>query len=157
MCLVILIGVLLAIAPRPAAAGDAEELARLQRDYADVLALSGTARDELLAFARLLRKQPGMAIDFTHLDPPQHCLSTGGDMLHIADDPSAKVPLAYLHPAKPLVDAGLDVTKLPVEPETSAELEGGTGYYYPAGGRIEPFHGRALGTPMIVRTVKGAR
>jgi hypothetical protein len=157
MHLVILIGVLIAMEPRLAAAGDADELARIQRDYADVLALSGTARDELLAFARLLRKQPAMAIDFTHLDAPQYCLNTGGDMLHVAADPSARVSLAYLHTAKPLVDAGLDVTKLPVEPETSAELEGNTWYYYPGSGRIEPFHGRSLGTPMIVRTVKGVR
>ena len=64
-------------------------------------------------------------------------------MLHVADDPSAKIPLAYLHPAKRLVEAGLDVTKLPVEPETSAELAGDTWYYYPAGGRTEPFHGKA--------------
>jgi hypothetical protein len=153
----LIIGWSIAMAPRPAAAGEADELARIQKDYADVLALSGTARDELLAFARLLRKQPAMAIDFTHLDVPQHCLNTGADMLHVADDPSAKVPLAYLHPAKPLVDAGLDVTKLPVEPETSAELQGDTWYYYPASGRIEPFHGRALGTPMVIRTVKGIR
>jgi len=136
-----------------ATAGDADELARIKKDYADVLALSGTARDELLAFARLLHKQPAMAIDFSHLETPQHCLNTGGDMLHVADDPSAKIPLAYIHPAKRLVEAGLDVTKLPIEPETSAELAGDTWYYYPASGRTEPFHGKALGTPMIIRTV----
>lgn len=151
---VIVLGLVMAVVAGPrAAAGEAEELARIQKEYADVLALSGTARDEVLAFARILRKQPAMAIDFTHLDTPQHCFNTGGDMLHVADDPSAKVPLAYLHPAKPLVEAGLDVTKLPVEPQTSAELRGDTWYYYPAGGRTEPFHGKALGTPMIVRTV----
>lgn len=153
----LIIGLSIAMAPRPVAAGEADELARIQKDYADVLALSGTARDELLAFARLLRKQPAMAIDFTHLDVPQHCLNTGGDMLHVADDPSAKVSLAYFHPARPLIDAGLDVTKLPIEPETSAELRGDTWYYYPASGRTEPFHGRALGTPMVIRTVKGVR
>jgi hypothetical protein len=157
MRLAVLIGFLIVMAPHPATSGDADELARIKKDYADALALSGAARDELLAFARLLREQPAMAIDFTHLDTPQHCFNTGGDMLHIADDPSVEVPLAYLHPAKPLVDAGLDVTKLPVEPEASAELKGDTWYYYPAGGRIEPFHGRALGTPMIVRTVQRAR
>jgi len=155
MRLVVLLGFVIAIAPGPhvAAAGEAEELARIKNEYADVLALSGPARDEILAFARVLRKQPAMAIDFTQLEIPQHCFNTGGDMLHVADNPSAKVPLAYLHPAKPLVEAGLDVTKLPVEPETSAELEGDTWYYYPASGRTEPFHGKALGMPMVVRTV----
>jgi hypothetical protein len=155
MRVVILLGFAMAIGlgPWPALASEAEELEKIKKDYADVLSLSGTARDEVLAFARVLRKQPAMAIDFTRLDPPQHCFNTGGDMLHIADNPSAKVSLAYLHPAKPLVDAGLDVTKLPVEPETSAELEGDTWYYYPASGRTEPFHGKALGVPMVVRTV----
>jgi hypothetical protein len=155
MRVVILLGIVIAIAPgmRPAAAGDAEELARIKKEYGDVLALSGVARDEVLAFARVLGKQPAMAIDFTHLETPQHCFNTGGDMLHVADNPSAKIPLAYLHPAKPLVEAGLDVKKLPVEPETSAELEGNTWYYYPASGRTEPFHGKALATPMVVRTV----
>ena len=143
----------LAAAPSITAAGDADELAKIKKDYADVLALSATARDELLSFARLLRKRPGMALDFTHLETPQHCLNTGGDMLHVADDPSVKVPLVYMHPAKPLVEAGLDVTKLAVEPEKSAELEPDRWYYYPAGGRHEPFHGKALGVPMIVRTV----
>jgi hypothetical protein len=36
-----------------------------------------------------------MAIDFTHLEIPQHCFNTGGDMLHVADNPHAKVPLAF--------------------------------------------------------------
>ena len=155
MQLVVVFGLAIAmvLGARSAKAGDADELARIKKDYADVLGLSGTARDEVLAFARLLHRQPAMAIDFTHLDTPQHCLNTGGDMLHVADDPSAKIPLAYLHPAKRLVEAGLDVTKLPVEPETNSELTGDTWYYYPAKGRTEPFHGKALGTPMIIRTV----
>ena len=124
-------------------------------EYADVLALEGTAKAELLAFARILRRNPSMAIDFTHLDEPQHCFNTGGDMLHVADDPAARVSLAYLHPAAPLVEAGLDVTKLPEEPETLAGLAPNTWYYYPGGGRVEPLHGKALGGPMLVRTVGG--
>src|SRR5262249_4050111 len=58
------------------ATGEAEELARIKKDYADALALSSTARDEVLAFARVLRKQPAMAIDFT-LETPQTCFTTG--------------------------------------------------------------------------------
>jgi hypothetical protein len=58
MRLVVLLGCVIAIAsgPRLAAAGDAEKLTRIQNEYADVLALSGTARDEILAFARVLQK-----------------------------------------------------------------------------------------------------
>ena len=41
------------------------ELARIQSEYADVLALQGTAKAELLAIARVLRAKPEMAIDRT--------------------------------------------------------------------------------------------
>lgn len=136
----------------PVAAGDAETLAGIRKEYADVLALTSPARQEILALARILRERPAMAIDFSHLESPQYCLNTGGDMLHIAEDPGAEVPLVYLHPAAPLVAAGLDVSKLPVEPESLKDLKPGTWYYYPAGGRTEPLHGRALGAPMLVRT-----
>jgi hypothetical protein len=89
------VGILLGLFMAIAAGARPRSLARIKKDYADVLALSSTARAEVLAFARVLRKQPAMAIDFTHLETPQHCFNTGGDMLHIADDPSAKIPLAY--------------------------------------------------------------
>ena len=36
----------------------AQELARLKTEYADVLALQGTSREELLAIARILRARP---------------------------------------------------------------------------------------------------
>ena len=41
------------------------ELARIQSEYSDVLALQGTAKAELLAIARVLRAKPEMAIDRT--------------------------------------------------------------------------------------------
>ena len=42
---------------------DTPELARIQSEYSDVLALQGTAKAELLAIARILRAKPEMAID----------------------------------------------------------------------------------------------
>ena len=135
-----------------AASAAADDLTELRREYADVLALSGPAKAEVLALARVLRERRAMAIDFSHLDSPQYCLNSGGDMLHVATDPKSKVPLAYMHPAQPLLAAGLDVSKLRTEPETSAELEPDTWYYYPGGGRVEPLHGKAM-PPMLIRTV----
>src|SRR5438874_1022181 len=44
---------------------NAPELARIQSEYSDVLALQGTAKAELLAIARVLRAKPEMAIDRT--------------------------------------------------------------------------------------------
>jgi len=150
---VIVAAVFLALRPLPVESGEAEDLSALRKEYADVLALDGPAKKEILAIARVLREKGALAIDFTHLETPQHCLNSGGDMLHVADDPQAKIPLAYMHPAEPLVAAGLDVKKLPVEPEADAALEPGKWYYYPAGGRTEPFHGKALPAPMLIRTV----
>ena len=40
-----------------------DELTTLKRDYADVLALEGTSKGEILAIARILRANPEMAID----------------------------------------------------------------------------------------------
>jgi len=40
-----------------------DQLTTLKRDYADVLALEGTSKSEILAIARLLRAKPGIAID----------------------------------------------------------------------------------------------
>ena len=40
---------------------DAPELARIQSEYSDVLALQGTAKAELLAIARVLRAKPEIA------------------------------------------------------------------------------------------------
>lgn len=124
----------------------------IDAEYEDVLALSGTAKREVLALARLLRSRPELAIDFTHLESPQFCLNTGAHMLHLTADPEGKIPLAFLHPAEPLVAAGLDVSKLPIEPEGAMELKPGTWYYYPADGRIEPLHGKPLGVPMLIWT-----
>ena len=41
------------------------ELTALNREYADVLALQGTSKGEILAIARILRANPEMAIDRT--------------------------------------------------------------------------------------------
>ena len=42
-----------------------DELTTLKREYADVLALRGTSKGEILAIARILRANPEMAIDRT--------------------------------------------------------------------------------------------
>src|SRR6266516_5233531 len=39
-----------------------DELTTFEREYADVLALQGTPKDEILAIARILRAKPGSAI-----------------------------------------------------------------------------------------------
>ena len=59
------------------------ETAKFKREYADVLALEGTAKREVLAIARLLRGNPEMAIDHT-ADAGEYCFKSGPAMVHFA-------------------------------------------------------------------------
>jgi len=42
-----------------------DELTKIKREYADVLALEGSSKSEILAIARILRANPEIAIDRT--------------------------------------------------------------------------------------------
>lgn len=141
-------------APAAAQAPQGEELARIQQEYAPVLALEGTARQEILAIARLLERQPGMAIDFSTAPSRQYCLAPGaGSMVHFAIEPGrTPVDIVYFHDASPLIAAGLDVKKLPSEPASIAGMKPGV-WYYSDGSRVEPFHNRRLGSRMLVMGV----
>lgn len=130
------------------------ELARIQREYAPILTLEGTARQEILAIARLLERQPGMAIDFSTAPSRQYCLAPGaGSMVHFAIEPRrAPVDIVYFHDAGPLLANGLDVNRLPPEPAAIADMKPGV-WYYNDGSRVEPFHSRRLGSKILVMGV----
>ncbi len=134
-----------------AAAAPADDLARLRQEYAPVLALEGTAKQEILTIARLLRRQPGMAIDFSRAPSRQYCLAPdAGSMVHFAVEPErAPVDIVYFHQADPLVARGLDVKALPPQPPSVADMKPGVWYYYD-GTRVEPFHNSRLGTRLLV-------
>lgn len=133
------------------AAGAAEDAASIRREYAPVLALQGTAKQEILAIARLLQRQPGMAIDFSAAPSRQYCLAPGaGSMVHFAIEPGrAPVDIVYFHEAAPLLAAGLAPANLPPQPASVTEMKPGV-WYYNDGRRVEPFHNRQLGHPMVV-------
>ena len=64
-----------------------DELTTLKREYADVLALQGTSKGEILAIARILRANPEMAIDRTAASG-EYCFKSGpGTMVHFAVQP----------------------------------------------------------------------
>ncbi len=133
------------------AAGAADDAASIRQEYAPVLALEGTAKQEILAIARLLQRQPGMAIDFSSAPSRQYCLAPGaGSMVHFAIEPGrAPVDIVYFHDAVPLLGAGLAPAKLPPQPASVSEMKPGV-WYYNDGRRVEPFHDRGLGHPMLV-------
>src|SRR5262245_18223238 len=109
----------------------AKDLERLKAEYADVLALQGTARDEVFAIARLLRAKPEMAIDQIR-NSREYCLKSGlGTMTHYASDPAQiREDIVYEFDARALTQAGLDPRKLPVLPALGG-MEPGQWYYLP--------------------------
>lgn len=123
-------------------AGSAE-LARIQSEYSDVLALHGTARAEVLAIARLFRAKPEMAIDRTKA-AGEYCFNSGlGTMVHYASQPEATVEdVVYEFDAKQLLAAGLDPQRVPKLP-VLGKMEPGKWYFLPSG-VIEPHHQRIL-------------
>ena len=61
-----------------------DELTKMKSEYADVLALQGTAKGEILAIARILRAKPKIAVDQTTASG-EYCFNSGqGTMVHFA-------------------------------------------------------------------------
>jgi hypothetical protein len=155
--LLLVTGILLSLAAsaraQGAVGGDAAaDLARLRSDYADVLALEGVSRSEILAIARLLRARPEMAIDRTP-ESGEYCFkSSPGTMTHYAKDPAAtREDIVYEFAAAPLLKAGLDPGKLPPLP-LLGRMEPGQWYYLPEG-RVDPHHQHPMPGPSLLVAV----
>ena len=132
-------------------AGSAE-LAQIRSEYADVLALQGTAKAELLAIARLLRAKPEMAIDKTKA-AGEYCFKTSqGTMVHYASQLEATPEdVVYEFDATQLLAAGLDPERVPKLPALG-KMEPGKWYFLPSG-VIDPHHQHVFATPMIALAV----
>src|SRR5438270_8770276 len=87
---------------------DAPELARIQSEYSDVLALQGTAKADLLAIARVLRAKPEMAIHRTKAAGEYCFKSSESTMVHYASQPESTVEdVVYEFDATQLLAAAL--------------------------------------------------
>lgn len=126
----------------------AMDLARITSDYADVLALKGTAKQEILAIARLLRAKPDMAIDRTAA-AGEFCLKSGlGTMVHFASEPAETTEdVLYEFDATELIKAGLHPGQLLELPKLGG-MEPGRWYFLPLG-NVDPHHNHAMPTPII--------
>src|SRR5512133_2688916 len=87
----------------PLLAGDtpeaADEFTKVKSEYADVLALEGTAKGEILAIARILRAKPKIAVDQTAASG-EYCFNSGqGTMVHFATQPENTPDRGRLGPA----------------------------------------------------------
>ena len=132
-------------------AGNAE-LARIKSEYADVLALQGTAKAEVLAIARVLRAKPEMAIDKTKA-AGEYCFKSGeGTMVHYASQPEATAEdVVYEFDATQLLAAGLDPQRVPKLPPLG-NMEPGKWYFLPSG-VMDPHHQHIFPTPTIAVAV----
>lgn len=140
-------------AARAAEPADAtRELAQLKSQYADVLALEGTAKREIFAIARILRQRPAMAIDLAE-KTGEYCFNSGsGTMVHYASDPAkSREDIVYEFAAEPLIKAGLKADSLPKLPPLG-QMQPGQ-WYYLAPGEIDPHHRMSMGGPMVLIAV----
>ena len=133
------------------AAGD--ELTTLKREYADVLALQGTSKGEILAVARILRANPEMAIDRT-AESGEYCFKSGlGTMVHFAAQPErTSEDIVYELDASGLIAAGLDPARMKQLPELG-RMTPGVWYFLPKG-QLDPHHAHAMPGPTIAIAVK---
>src|SRR5215510_1973731 len=132
--------------------GAEEALTTLNREYADVLALQGTAKGEILAIARILRANPEVAIDRTAASG-EYCFNSGlGTMVHFAAQPE-RTPedVLYEFDATGLIAAGLDPARMQQLPERG-RMAPGVWYFLPQG-QQDPHHAHAMTGPTIAIAV----
>lgn len=129
-----------------------DEFTKLKRDYADVLALEGTSKGEILAIARILRANPKVAIDQTAASG-EYCFNSGlGTMVHFATQPERTAEdIVYEFDASSLIAAGLDPSRLQQLPERG-QMTPGVWYFLPKG-QQDPHHARAMPNPTIAIAV----
>jgi len=129
-----------------------DELTTFKREYADVLALQGTSKGEILTIARILRANPEMAIDRTAASG-EYCFKSGlGTMVHFAADPERKSEgVLYEFDASGLIAAGLDPARMKQMPELGRMSPGV--WYFLETGRPDPHHAHAMPGPTIAIAV----
>ena len=125
-----------------------DELSKLKSEYADVLALQGISKGEILAIARILRANPEMAIDRTAASG-EYCFKNGpGNMVHFATQPErTSEDVVYEFDASGLIAAGLDPARMKQLPELGRMIPG-LWYFLPQG-QLDPHHAHAMSGPMI--------
>jgi hypothetical protein len=129
-----------------------DELTTLKREYANVFALQGTPKGEILAIARILRANPEVAIDRTAASG-EYCFNSGlGTMVHFAAQPE-RTPegVLYEFDASGLIAAGLDPARMKQLPELG-RMTPGVWYFLP-NGQQDPHHAHAMPGPTIAIAV----
>jgi hypothetical protein len=134
--------------PRRRHTGLGRRIHQSESEYADVLALQGTAKGEILAIARILRAKPRIAVDQTAASG-EYCFNSGqGTMVHFATQPEGTAEdIVYEFDASGLIAAGLDPSRLQQLPERG-RMTSGVWYFLPKG-QQDPHHAHAMSAPTI--------
>jgi hypothetical protein len=129
-----------------------DELTKLKREYADVLALQGTSKGEILAIARILRAKPEVAVDQTTASG-EYCFNSGhGTMVHFATQPEhTPEDVVYEFDASRLMAAGLNPARMQQLPKRG-RMTPGVWYFLPKG-QQDPHHAHAMANPTIAIAV----
>jgi hypothetical protein len=129
-----------------------DEFAKVKSEYADVFALEGTAKGEILAIARILRAKPRIAVDQTAASG-EYCFNSGqGTMVHFTTKPEGTAEdVVYEFDASGLIAAGLDPSRLKQLPERG-QMTPGVWYFLPKG-QHDPHHAHAMAAPTIAIAV----
>src|SRR5215470_12230683 len=150
--LLILIIIAISLFSRSTFAGDTlesgNEFTKLKSEYADLLALQGTAKGEILAIAKILRAKPRIAVDQTAASG-EYCFNSGlGTMVHFATRPEETAEdIVYEFDASSLIAAGLDPSRLQPLPNRGL-MKVGVWYFLPKGYH-DPHHAHAMAAPTI--------
>ena len=128
--------------------GSGDELTKVKSEYADVLALQGTAKGEILTIAKILRAKPRIAVDQTTATG-ENCFNIGqGTMVHFATQlEGTPEDVVYEFDASGLIAAGLDPSRLQQLPERG-QMTPGVWYFLPKG-QQDPHHAHAMSAPTI--------
>ncbi|MEE9217737.1 MAG: hypothetical protein V3U98_01580 [Acidobacteriota bacterium] len=107
----------------------------------EIRRLHGTARQAVLAFARVLAQRPSMAHDYSQ-SSGEYCLNTGSHvMVHFSARPGeSSEDVVYFVDAAPLIARGLRLEEFPPLAPQLGAMRSNTWYRYEGEG-IEPHHG----------------
>ena len=133
-----------ALAAGSAGPGGAEAAAAEDPVVVAVKKLTGPAREEVLAFARLMAIRPSMAIDFSRTTG-EYCFDTGSHvMAHFTTKPDqTNEDVVFFIDAAPLMAKGLKLEEFPALEPGPGQMQPNTWYRYEGKG-AEPHHGREM-------------
>ena len=136
------------------AASEAEQVEALKTQVEAAKKQAALVGAELSVIAKHLQTRPKTAIDFSEVSG-EYCfnvgLGKGGHMTHYAIDPAGTTEdvIDFVN-AKPLIEAGINVTDLPRFPGGLGSMKPNQWYFLPAGD-FEPHHGKKMPIPLLIK------